>query len=169
VRVKYPTATLEHDYQVTAVAVSDGGEHLYTGGLDNKVRVVDLRKDQVWLVLEGHADTITSFALSPDSAFLLSNSMDNTLRVWDVRPFVSGGERCTRVLEGAVHNFEKQLLKCAWSPNGERVTAGSADRFVCKPRACDHSSFCFGLTCVQTCGMWRRGGCCTSCPAIKAL
>lgn len=34
------------------------------------------------------------------------------------------------MFEGANHAFEKLLLKCAWSPDGERVAAGSADRTV---------------------------------------
>jgi Prp8 binding protein len=34
------------------------------------------------------------------------------------------------VLTGHAHNFEKALLRCAWSPDGKKVTAGSADRNV---------------------------------------
>lgn len=34
------------------------------------------------------------------------------------------------MLTGAVHNFEKNLLRCNWSPDGRRVASGSADRFV---------------------------------------
>lgn len=52
--------------------------------------------------------------------------MDNTLRMWDVRPYAPAN-RCTKVFTGAVHNFERNLLRCAWSPDGTRVTAGSAD------------------------------------------
>ncbi len=29
---------------------------------------------------------------------------------------------------GHQHNFEKNLLHCAWSPDGAMVAAGSADR-----------------------------------------
>jgi Prp8 binding protein len=31
---------------------------------------------------------------------------------------------------GVQHNFEKTLLRCAWSPDGSKVAAGSGDRFV---------------------------------------
>lgn len=53
--------------------------------------------------------------------------MDATCRVFDVRPYAAG-ERCTRVLSGHAHNFEKLLLRCAWSPDGGLAAAGSSDR-----------------------------------------
>ena len=65
--------------------------------------------------------------LSPDGCHILTNAMDNTLRVWDSRPFCTG-ERCVKVLTGHNHNFEKNLLHCAWSPDGAMVAAGSSDR-----------------------------------------
>ena len=45
----------------------------------------------------------------------------------DVRPFCTG-ERCVKTFSGHSHNFEKNLLHCAWSPDGELVAAGSSDR-----------------------------------------
>ena len=51
------------------------------------------------------------------------------MRMWDVRPYAPD-ERCTKIFSGHTHNFEKNLLKCAWSPDGKRVAAGSADRMV---------------------------------------
>jgi Prp8 binding protein len=46
--------------------------------------------------------------------------MDNTLRIWDVRPFAPS-ERCVKLMSGHQHNFEKNLLRCAWSPDGSKV------------------------------------------------
>lgn len=77
----------------------------------------------------GHEDTVTGLALSPDGRHLLSNSMDCSARIWDVQPFAAG-ERCLRLLQGHQHNFEKNLLKCAWAPDGKRVSVGSSDRFT---------------------------------------
>ena len=34
----------------------------------------------------------------------------------------------TKMFVGHKHNFEKNLLKCAWSPDDSKITAGSADR-----------------------------------------
>lgn len=68
-------------------------------------------------------------ALSPEGDFVLTNAMDNTLRVWDVRPYAPG-ERCVKVFQGHQHNFEKNLLRCAWSPGSDKISCGSADRHV---------------------------------------
>ena len=81
------------------------------------------------LTLEGHADTITGLAVSPSGTHLLSNSMDCTLRVWDLRPYAPS-ERCENLFAGHLHNYEKTLLRCGWSPAGDLVTCGSADRAV---------------------------------------
>lgn len=78
----------------------------------------------------GHNETVTGISLSPDGFFLLSNSMDNTVRVWDVKPYVSNGTREFNTYYGVQHNYESNLLKCNWSPDGRRITAGSSDKFV---------------------------------------
>jgi Prp8 binding protein len=68
--------------------------------------------------------------VSPNGHYLCTNGMDNTIRLWDIRSFAHNNERQLKVLYGAQHNFEKNLLHCAWSPDGRLVAAGSADRFV---------------------------------------
>ncbi|XP_032667423.1 U5 small nuclear ribonucleoprotein 40 kDa protein [Odontomachus brunneus] len=120
--------TLNNTYQVTAVTFNDTTEQVISGGIDNDIKVWDLRKNAVLYKLKGHSDTVTGLSLSPDGSYLLSNAMDNTLKIWDVRPFAPF-ERCVKVLSGHQHNFEKNLLRCAWSPDGSKVSAGSADRF----------------------------------------
>ena len=35
-----------------------------------------------------------------------------------------------KIFAGHQHNFEKNLLRCNWSPDGQKVTSGSADRMV---------------------------------------
>ena len=37
-------------------------------------------------------------------------------------------ERQIKMFVGHKHNFEMNLLKCAWSPDDSKITAGSADR-----------------------------------------
>merc|ERR1712146_200002 len=48
----------------------------------------------------------------------------------DVRPFVGNRNRCLRILKGATHNFEKNLLRVRWSERDEMCAAGSADQNV---------------------------------------
>lgn len=121
--------TFPDKYQVTAVAFSDGADKIFSGGIDNEIKVWDLRKNEVSMKLQGHTETITSMQLSPDGSYLLTNSMDCTLRVWDMRPYAPQN-RCVKIFTGHQHNFEKNLLRCNWSPDGQKVTSGSADRMV---------------------------------------
>ena len=45
---------------------------------------------------------------------------------------VGGDEnRLVKEFKGSEHNFEKLLLRCSFSPQGDRVAAGSADATAC--------------------------------------
>jgi Prp8 binding protein len=129
IRQKNATQTLNNTYQITTVVFSDTGDQLFSGGIDNEIKVWDLRQNSMAYSMPGHGDTITGLSLSPNGYYLLSNSMDNTVRIWDIRPFAPA-ERQLKVFQGHQHNFEKNLLRCCWSPDGRRIAAGSADRFV---------------------------------------
>ncbi len=101
----------------------------------------------MYVCLSLHVSAVTGLAVSPDGTRLLSNAMDSSLRIWDIRAFVPyhnshhgttagpsssaadmDAARCEAVLLGAHHGAEKQLLRCAWSPDQRMVTCGSADR-----------------------------------------
>ncbi|KAM7543119.1 hypothetical protein Aperf_G00000014301 [Anoplocephala perfoliata] len=128
-RQKTEVQNFQNTYQVLSVTFNDTAEMIFSGGIDNIIKGWDLRKLDVAMRLNGHTDTVTGLALSPDGNFLLSNAMDNTLRVWDVRPFAPP-ERCSKILYGHLHTYEKNLLRCAWSSDGQYVTCGSGDRYV---------------------------------------
>jgi Prp8 binding protein len=127
-----PASATAGAFPVTSLAWSLTGDQLFAGGVAEAIDAWDLRRQAVALRLTGHTGTVTGLALSPDGASLLSNSMDGSLRVWDARPFVpQGRDRCLKALAGHNHSrAERALLRCCWSPDGERVTAGSADRTV---------------------------------------
>jgi len=131
-RRRYCVKTLTNPtkpYQVTAVCFNEKSDNILSGGIDNSVKMWDLKSGKVHTEMQGHIDTITSLSLSPDGNHVLSNSMDNTVRMWDVRPFAPAN-RCVKAFVGAQHNFEKNLIKCCWSPQGSKVICGSADRMV---------------------------------------
>lgn len=121
--------TLNNQYQVTAVCFNDTGEYVISGGIDNDIKVWDFRQNNIVYTLSGHSDTVTGVSLSPDGSYVLSNSMDNTMRIWDIRPYAPV-ERCIQTFVGHQHNFEKNLLRSAWSADGSRVSGGSSDRSV---------------------------------------
>ncbi|OKL58624.1 hypothetical protein UA08_06221 [Talaromyces atroroseus] len=120
---------LETDFPITAVALSDAGNEIFTGGIDNDIKVWDIRKKAVIYSLFGHNDTVTSLQISPDSQTLLSNSHDSTVRTWDIRPFAPA-DRSIRTFDGAPVGLEKNLIRASWDPKGEKIAAGSGDRSV---------------------------------------
>ncbi|EFP01456.1 hypothetical protein CRE_23928 [Caenorhabditis remanei] len=138
-RSKEAAKTFIDKYQMTAVTFNDSSEEVICGGISNQIKVWDMRRNDVKYTLHGHRDTITSLSVSHNGNFLLSNSMDCTLMTWDIRPFVPA-QRLVGTYKGAVHNFEKNLLKCGWSPSDNYITSGSANRFAfvwdVKSRAC---------------------------------
>ncbi|WFD32308.1 hypothetical protein MSPP1_003353 [Malassezia sp. CBS 17886] len=130
-----PVDAWDFRFPVTAVEFSADASQLFVGGIDNAVHVMDIASKQEHYALRGHADTIASLALSPSGTHLLSSSLDDTVRIWDVRPFApdrepgqTGDPRLYRTLTGTTSGFENLLIRAAWSPDGERVASGSADR-----------------------------------------
>lgn len=120
---------LETELPITAVALSEAGNEIYSGGIDNTIHVWDLRKKAVVYSMAGHTDTITSLQISPDSQTLLSNSHDSTVRTWDIRPFAPTN-RHIRTYDGAPVGLEKNLIRASWDPKGDKIAAGSGDRSV---------------------------------------
>ena len=113
-----------------ACAFFQSGNFVASAGVSGNVDVWDLRKGAISYTMSGHTEPVTALELSPDGTKLLSNAMDNTVRLWDVQPYASGSSRQIRAMTGAQHNFEKNLLRLAWSQDGRHCVAGSADRSV---------------------------------------
>jgi Prp8 binding protein len=122
--------TFESTYQVLSCCFNSSSDAIFSGGIDNSIKMWDLRKQEISLRLDGHLDSPTGLELSADGAYLASNSMDSTIRIWDIRPYFNGVDRCVKLLQGHQHNFEKNLLRVAWSPDGKRISCGSADKHV---------------------------------------
>lgn len=128
-RQKAAVNHIETEYPVTAVCLSEAGNEIYSGGIDNSVKVWDARKMENIYSMTGHSDTITSLEVSPDGQSLLSNSQDSTVRTWDVRPFAPS-DRSISTYDGAPAGFEKNLIRASWSRTGDKICAGSGDRTV---------------------------------------
>ncbi|OBT51699.1 Prp8 binding protein [Pseudogymnoascus sp. 24MN13] len=104
----------------------EAGNELYSGGIDNDIKVWDTRKKAVVYSMLGHNDTITSLRVSPDSQTLLSNSMDSTVRTWDIRPFAPA-DRNVKTFDGANVGIEKNLIRASWDNDGKKIAAGAGD------------------------------------------
>lgn len=129
-RVKRAVDFIETEFPITAVAVAEAGNEIYTGGIDQDVKVWDIRKKAVAYAMTGHTDTITSLEVSPDSQSLLSYAHDGLARTWDIRPFAPS-DRSMKTYAGAPVGMERNLVRASWDSKGERVGVGSGDGSVC--------------------------------------
>lgn len=48
-----------NQYQVTAVCLSRDDQHVMSGGIDNDIKVFDVRKLDLAYTMQGHTDTVT--------------------------------------------------------------------------------------------------------------
>ncbi|EAS01921.1 U5 small nuclear ribonucleoprotein 40 kDa protein (macronuclear) [Tetrahymena thermophila SB210] len=128
-RQKAPAQVIPSKIPVTSVSFNDTADKIFIAGVDNDVKVLDLRKKIIDYVLFGHTDTITGISLSHDGSYLLTNSMDQTVRCFDVRPHVTNN-RCVKIFQGNRHSHERNLLRVSWNPDGDYCTAGSSDKFL---------------------------------------
>lgn len=131
-RAKKIITQYKFNYPLTSVKFTLSGDEIFIGGIDNQIKKFVIKSNTIDInsSLIGHTDTVTGISISHGGNFLLSNSMDNSLCIWDIRPYVKGGNRLMKILRGNVHNFEKNLLRCAWSNDDNFVSCGSADRCV---------------------------------------
>lgn len=131
-RQRASAAEVAHRYPLTAVAFGGSPHSLLLGGVDGVVRMHDLRKDAAAVVFElrGHDDLVCGLAVNALGTHVLSNSFDCTLREWDIRPYCATPDRATLTYMGHGASSDKNLLRCSWSADGQRVAAGSGDRFT---------------------------------------
>ncbi|KAI4208239.1 MAG: hypothetical protein LQ346_000119 [Caloplaca aetnensis] len=125
-RQKRSVEDIATDFPITSIALAEAGNELYSGGIDNDIKVWDMRKQSIVYTMAGHTDTVTSLQASPDTQALLSYSHDGTARTWDVRPFAPV-DRQIRTYVGAPLGLEKNLVRASWNSKGDKIAAGSGD------------------------------------------
>ncbi|KAI1442589.1 WD40 repeat-like protein [Annulohypoxylon stygium] len=128
-RSKNAADFIETEFPITSVAVAEAGNEIYSGGIDNDIKVWDMRKKAVVYSMLGHNDTVTSLRVSPDSQSLLSYSHDSTAKTWDIRPFAPT-ERHIRTFDGAQMGIEKNLVRASWDKSGKKIGVGAGDGTV---------------------------------------
>jgi WD40 repeat protein len=64
--------------------LSANGKHLFIGGADGLLRVLDAGTGRIVREVTAHAEPIWSLSLSPDGKTLASGSNDSTVLLWDV-------------------------------------------------------------------------------------
>jgi WD40 repeat protein len=121
-----PTGTLYtvyrgHSNVVFAVAWSQDGTRIASGGGDRTAQVWSAPTGTHIATYSGHTAAVTSVAWSPDSARIASASDDKTVHVWDA----TNGN-----LVFTCNGHTASVHSVAWSPDGTRIASASTDRTV---------------------------------------
>lgn len=81
-----------HTDEILALALSDDGHYLASGGRDRRIGVWDVQGDEIkWIKgFKGHRDTISSLAFRKNSHQLYTGSHDRSIKLFDLSPTVMG-------------------------------------------------------------------------------
>lgn len=75
---------------VKTLAFSPDGDHLISGGGDNRIRVWDTENWHEMINFEGHDGDVNAVAFSEVDERIVSCSDDGTVRIWDAKALLTG-------------------------------------------------------------------------------
>jgi len=106
--------------------ISNDNKYIFSGSLDNTIKIWDLKNGTEIRTLEGHSKGILHFDVTKDDKFLVSGAIDLTLKKWDI---FSGKEIFT--IDQYTNKINKNnRFACTISPDNKFILSGSDDGLV---------------------------------------
>jgi WD40 repeat protein len=124
-----------HKGMVFAVSWSPDGNYIASAGEDRIVHVWHSQTGRLAFTYADHSDQINTVSWSPDSRLLASGGKDRILRIREIEKCPSKQSLLSQILfphqgQWIMDGFVGQLQSLAWSPDGRRIAAASADSHV---------------------------------------
>jgi WD40 repeat protein len=123
----------KHTNRIWSIAFHPQGHLIASGGDDHAARVWEVSTGQCTKTIQGHRNAIYALALLPHSGqqnLLASAHEDQTIKLWDVNlnapQQLKVGLQPFRIL----HGHSNRVFSVAFSPNGQFLASGSADRTI---------------------------------------
>jgi WD40 repeat protein len=104
------------------IALSPDGLYAATGWSDNRIRIYDGRKQELYQEFEAHANSVFALSYTPDGRYLISGGRDAMLKVWDR---AAGYENIKSL---PAHLFT--INDIAWNPEQTHFATASRDKTV---------------------------------------
>jgi WD40 repeat protein len=149
-----------HTDTVSAVVVSRNDHRLFSGSLDNTIKVWDIRTNTCIRTLSGHEGAIYCLVLYEHRQRLYSASADGTIKVWITRTFAS--------CEGTLTGHEGDVIALLLDEQTNRLYSTSRDhtikvwdlnRQVCVSSLREHTDTVFALAlCPRTKRLYSGDG-----------
>jgi ribosomal RNA-processing protein 9 len=136
-----------------AVAVSDDGRYLATGGGDKKLHIYDARSHTFIRSFPGHKDAITGLAFRPGTRELYSCSLDRSVKLWSLDDMA---------YVDTLFGHQAEVLGVDAAPGGraERALTCGADRTCRLWKIPEESQLIYRASCltVESCAFLNGGG-----------
>lgn len=108
---------LQHDDQVSSVAISKNSKLIVTGSQDNTAKIWDNATGRLLATLVGHTDVLKLSVFSEDGTKVLTAAADKTARIWEV----SG-----KLIKTIVADTSREgVNSAAFSPDATKVLTAS--------------------------------------------
>jgi hypothetical protein len=112
---------LEHTGRAAALAISNDGKWIITGGDDRSAKIFDSQTGELKFVLPDHRSEVTAVALSPDGRLALTGDLRGRVALWDIK---------TQKIVQELNGHARARITGAAFVDANRVITSSADNSV---------------------------------------